>query len=191
MNKNPVHLLQESDSSLRKIIMSDEENSLTQRDNFVPQRPRNYEKSIKRSQTELFKSDKGTQAGVIYVSKLTEEFDDITPIRPEEQLNQHSFDISSIFDEPQYDRANHIDANLMDKISELQNYAKDLQREILDQEKVIELQQQQLKVLKSTLSGSEGKYHKVHYTIRGEDPTANVGHIKEVILRLFKQLPPQ
>jgi len=174
--------------------MSDEENSLTQRDNFIPQRPRNYEKSIKRSSTELLKSDKSTQAGVIYLSKLIEEFDDIPPIRPEEQLNQHSFDISSIFDEekePQYDRANHIDANMMDKISELQIYAKDLQREILDQEKVIKLQQQQLKVLKSTLSESEGKYHKVHYTIRGEDPTANVGHIKEVVLRLFKQLPPQ
>ena len=161
--------------------MSDEENSLTQRDNFVPQRPRNYEKSIKRSQTELVKSDKSTQAGVTYVSKLVEEFDDITPIRPEEQINQHSFDLSSIFDEekePQFDRANHIDANLMDKISELQNHARDLQREILDQEKVIELQQQQLKLLKSTLSKSEGKYHKVHNTIQGEDHTANVGHIK-------------
>lgn len=175
--------------------MSDAENSLTQRDNFIPQRPKNYDKPIKRSKTELLKSDKTTQAGITYVSRLAEEFEDITPIKPEEQNNQPSFDMSSIFDEdnkePQFDRANHIDANLMDRISNLQNYAKDLQREIIDQEKVIELQQQQLKMLKDTLTSSEGKYHKVHYTVRGEDPTNNIGHIKEVLLRLFRQLSPQ
>lgn len=141
-----------------------------------------------------FKLDKNIQTGNSFVNKEF-EYEDIPPINSEYPADAPSFDISGIIDQeirvndPAIEVRDTVNEMLQSRISELENFVISLKNSLNEQNKIIDLQEKQLKTLKETLIESENKFNKNFFTDREGRNVVNMEHLREVLIRLFKQLP--
>ena len=84
---------------------------------------------------------------------------------------------------------NTVDEMLLQRIAELDNVVLSLKNSSNEQSQIIELQEKQLKILKETLIESENKFNRNYFTDREGGNVLNMEHLREVLIRLFKQLP--
>lgn len=176
--------------------MSDFENSISFEEQSLPKKL-NTSLSFRRGKSDVYdisKLDKNTQAGNSCVHKEF-DYDDIPPIQPEYAGDAPSFDISGIIDQEikapdlLHDMGNTVDEMLLQRIAELDNVVLSLKNSSNEQSQIIELQEKQLKILKETLIESENKFNRNYFTDREGGNVLNMEHLREVLIRLFKQLP--